>query len=37
MNKLVQKLPPLNKRRLSKKSQKEEDDIKRKLQNSNQD
>ena len=37
MKKLGQKLPPLKKRRLSKKSQKEEDEIKRKLHKANQD
>ena len=31
MNKLGQNLPPLNKKKLSKKSQKEEDEINRKL------
>ena len=36
MNKLGQKLPPLKKSRLSKKSQKEEDEIKRKLNKANQ-
>ena len=36
MNKLGQKLPPLKKRRLGKKSQKEEDEIKRKLTEANQ-
>ena len=36
MNKLGQKLPPLKKRRLSKKYQKEEDEIKRKLHKANQ-
>ena len=36
MKKLGQKLPPLNKRRLIKKSQKEEDEIKRKLHEANQ-
>ena len=36
VNKLGQKLPPLKKRRLSKKSQKEKDEIKRKLIKANQ-
>ena len=35
INKLGQKLPPLKKRRLSKKSQKEEDEIKRELTEAN--
>ena len=37
MNKLGQNLPPLNKKKLSKKYQKEEDEIKGKLKKSNQD
>ena len=37
INKLGQKLPPLKKRRLSKKSQKEKDEINRKLQKANKD
>ena len=36
MNKLGQKLPPLKKRRFSKKPQKEEDEMKRKLHEANQ-
>ena len=36
MEKLVQKLPPLNKRKLSKKNKKEEGKIKRKLIEANQ-
>ena len=37
MKKLGQKLPPLKKRKLSKKSQKEEDKIKRRLTEANQE
>ena len=37
MEKLGQKLPPLKKRKLSKKSQKEEDKIKRRLTEANQE
>ena len=37
MDKLGQKLPPLNKRKLSKKRQEEEDKIKRKLTEANQE
>ena len=36
VKKLGQQLPPLKKRKLSRKTQKEEDEIKRKLQESNQ-
>ena len=36
VNKLGQKLPPLNKKRLNKKSPKDDDEIKRKLYKSNQ-
>ena len=36
VEKLGQKLPPLNKRKLSKKSQKDKDEIKRKITKANQ-
>ena len=36
VKKLVQKIPPLNRRRLSKKSQEEEDEIKIKINEANQ-
>ena len=36
MKKLGQKIPPLKRRRLSKKSQKEEDEVKKKLTEANQ-
>ena len=36
MKKLVQKVPPLKKRKLSKKAQKDEDEINRKLHEANQ-
>ena len=37
MKKIIQKLPPINKRRLSKKAQEKGDEIKRKIYKANQD